>query len=187
MLEALSLVFMLADGAAGRASLPRRPDAPVEQESTPERQGLPADPLFDKPLTATDDPAFVLLAIESTRQGATDARAGKAGLSTPEHRAAAEKIERQQQRTLARLESLARQKGWRLPEGNLVRTGAVPVSGPARTTADFIINQIQSHMSTLRLFRAQIDGQGDADLRLALREALPGYQKNLEMLLGLKL
>src|SRR5919108_3692085 len=116
MLEALSLVFMLADGAGERPTLPRRPDAPVEQERTTERQGLPADPLFDKPLTATDDPAFVLLAVESTRQAAADARAGKARLSKPEHRAAAEKIEAQQSETLARLESLARQKGWRLPE-----------------------------------------------------------------------
>lgn len=187
MLEALSLVFMLADAAAERPTLPRRPDAPVEQETAPEREGLPADPLFDKPLTATDDPAFVLLAVESTRQAVADARAGKAGLATPEHRVAAEKIERQQNQTLARLESLAKQKGWRLPEGNPVRTGAVPVSGPVRTSADFIVNQIKSHESTLRLFRAQIEGQGDADLRRALREALPGYQKNFEMLLGLKL
>jgi hypothetical protein len=88
---------------------------------------------------------------------------------------------------LARLETLARQKGWRLPEGNPVRTAAVPVSGPVRTSADFIINQIKSHENTLRLFRAQIDGKGDADLRRALREALPGYRKNYEMLLGLKL
>jgi hypothetical protein len=36
-------------------------------------------------------------------------------------------------------------------------------------------------------FRAQIGGKGDPELRRALREALPGYQKNLEMLLGLKL
>ena len=187
MFEALSLVFMLADGAGERPTLPRRPDAPVEQEPGPERQGLPADPLFDKPLTATDDPAFVLLAVESTRQAAADARAGKAGLSNPAHRAAAEQIEKQQGQTLARLETLARRKGWRLPEDNPGRTGAVPVSGPVRTSADFIINQIKSHENTLQLFRAQIDGKGDADLRRELREALPGYQKNLEMLLGLKL
>jgi hypothetical protein len=35
-------------------------------------------------------------------------------------------------------------------------------------------------------FRAQLAGNGDADLKHALREALPGYEKNLQLLLTLK-
>ncbi len=186
MLQALSLVLMLADGTAGQTTLPRRADAPPEQ-AQPEQPGLPADPLFDKPLTATDDPAFVLAAVESTRQGIMDARAGASGLPTPEQRAAASKIAQHQQRTLERLEAVARKKGWRLPQGNSERSGAVPVASPARTSANFIVNQIAAHENTLQMFRAQAGGKGDAELRRVLREALPGYQKNLEMLLGLKL
>src|SRR5687768_9731894 len=137
MLQALSLVLLLAD-SAGEPTLPRQAEPPKEH-APPQAGGMPADPLFDKPLSATDDAAFVLAAVESGRQGVIDARAGSAGLSTPELRAAAAKIGRQQEATLGKLESIAKTKGWRLPEGNPVRTGTVPVASPARTSADFII------------------------------------------------
>jgi hypothetical protein len=185
MLPALSLVMLLADPAS-QPSLPRQAEPPKEHAPS-QSGGMTADPLFDKPLTATDDAAFVLAAIESGRQGLIDARAAAAGLGTPELRAAAAKIGRQQEATLAKLESLARTKGWRLPAGNPSRTGAVPVGSAARTNADFIVNQIASHQATVDQFRAQSAGKGDKDLREALRQALPGYQQNLEMLLGLKL
>lgn len=185
MLPALSLVMLLAEPAS-QPSLPRQAEPPKEH-APPQSGGMTADPLFDKPMTATDDAAFVLAAIESGRQGVVDARAGAAGLATPELRAAAEKIGRQQQATLAKLESLAKAKGWRLPAGNPSRTGTVPVRSAARTNADFIVNQIASHQATLDAFRAQAAGKGDKDLREALRQSLPGYQQNLEMLLGLKL
>ena len=124
---------------------------------------------------------------QMVRQGVIDARAGEAGLPTPELRSAAAKIGHQQQATLEKLESLAKVKGWRLPDGNPVRTGTVPVSGAARTSADFIINQIAYHEAVISQYRAQLGGKGDGDLKRALRDAVPGYQKNLEMLLGLKL
>ena len=89
--------------------------------------------------------------------------------------------------TLEHLEAIAGRKGWRLPQGNPVRTGTVPVTSATRTSADFIINQIATHESTIDQFRAQLAGKGDAELKRALRDAVPGYQKNLEMLLGLKL
>jgi len=129
----------------------------------------------------------VLSAVENARQGVMDARAAEAGLPTPELRAAAAKIGRQQQATLEHLQALAGKKGWRLPQGNPARTGSVPVTSATRTSADFIINQIATHESTLDQFRAQLGGKGDGELKRALREAMPGYQKNLEMLLGLKL
>lgn len=185
MLAMLSLVVLLAEPAS-QPTLPRHADPPAA-DMPPAEERRPTDPLYDKPIVATDDPAFVLTAVESVRQGVIDARAGESGLPTPELRSAAAKIGRQQQQTLAMLEALANSKGWRLPQGNPVRTGTVPVSSHARTSADFIINQIANHESTLTQFRAQLSGKGDADLKRALREAVPGYQKNLEMLLGLKL
>ena len=63
----------------------------------------------------------------------------------------------------------------------------MPVASVVRTNADFIVNQIAHHESTVDQFRAQIGGKGDAELKRVLRDALPGYQKNLELLLGLKL
>jgi hypothetical protein len=184
MLATLSLVLFLAEQPT--TTLPRHADPPAAENPSPE-QRRPTDPLYDKPIGATDDAAFVLTAVESVRQGVIDSRAAEAGLPTPELRAAAAKIGRQQELTLDKLESIANAKGWRLPQGNPGRTSTVPVSNATRTSADFIINQIAYHESTVDQFRAQIGGKGDAELRRALRDALPGYQKNLEMLLGLKL
>lgn len=184
MLATLSLVLFLAEQPS--TTLPRHVDPPAADTPSPE-QRRPTDPLYDKPIGATDDGAFVLTAVESVRQGVADSRAAEAGLPTPALRAAAAKIGRQQQVTLEKLEALAKVKGWRLPEANPARTSTVPVSGVARTSADFIINQIAYHESTLDQFRAQVGGKGDAELKRALRDALPGYQKNLEMLLGMKL
>jgi hypothetical protein len=184
-LAVLSLIGLLAEPAS-QTTLPRHTDPPAADMPPPEER-RPTDPLYDRAVTATDDPAFVLSAVENVRQGVMDARAAEAGLPTPELRAAAAKIGQQQQATLARLEGVAKKKGWRLPEGNPVRTGTVPVSSSSRTSADFIINQIAHHESTVDQFRAQLGGKGDGELKRVLREALPGYQKNLEMLLGLKL
>ncbi len=186
MLGSLALLLLLAESPAERTTMPRQADSPKEH-APPQQGGMPADPLFDKPLTATDDAAFVRAAVESGRQSVLDARAGESGLSTPELRAAAAKIARQQEVTLDRLEAIARSKGWELPQGNPGRTGTVAVSSPVRTSADFIIHQIAQHQATIDQFRAQAAGKGNPDLRRALRDALPGYQKNLEMLLGLKL
>jgi hypothetical protein len=186
MLEALTLIVLLAESPASQPTVPRQADSPKEN-APPQQGGLPADPLFDKPLTATDDAAFVRAAVESGRQGLLDSRAGESSLSTPELRAAAGKIGQQQAVTLGKLEAIAKAKGWELPPGNPGRSGTVAVSSPVRTSADFIINQIALHQTTIAQFRAQASGKGDPELRKVLREALPAYQKNLEMLLGLKI
>jgi hypothetical protein len=58
--------------------------------------------------------------------------------------------------------------------------------GSFRANANFIVGQITYHESTLAHYRAQIAGKGDAQLKRTLREAVPGYEKNLELLLKLK-
>jgi hypothetical protein len=192
MLEMLSIVMLLAETPA-QTTLPRHPDPPAANAPSAEQRRPTdpppdrADPYFDRPLQATDDAAFMLSAVEGVRQGVIDSRAAASGLPTPELRSAAQKIGEQQQATLAKLETLAKAKGWRLPQSNSERTNTVAVTNATRTSADFIVHQIASHQNTLDQFRAQIGGQGDAELKRALRAALPGYQKNLEMLLGLKL
>jgi hypothetical protein len=188
MLEALTLVLLLAETPA-RTTLPRRPEPPAAA-TPPAEQGQPTDPLYDRARAATDDAAFVLSAVESVRQGVVDSRAAQAGLPTPELRAAAAQINEHQQATLQRLEKVARAKGWRLPESNPDRAGTVAVNSggsQARTSANFIIHQIAFHENTVAQYQAQIGGQGDPELKRALAGALPGYQRNLEMLLGLKL
>ena len=191
MLESLTLVLLLAETPASQTTLPRQPEPPAA-DAPPADQARPTDPLFDRAYVATDDAAFVLNAVENVRQGVADARAAESGLPTPALRSAAASIGKQQQTTLQKLETLAKTKGWRLPEGNPVRTGTVPVStvpasGAARTSADFIVHQIAFHENTVAQYRAQLSGKGDAELRRVLRDELPGHQKNLQMLLGLKL
>jgi hypothetical protein len=180
------IVALLAADPASQTTMPRQPDAPREHAPS-RREGPAADPLFDKPLTATDDAAFVRAAVESGRQGVVDARAAESALSTPELRAAAARIGRQQERTLDRFEALASRKGWELPPGNPMRGGTVPLSGPIRTSADFIVHQIARHQAIIEQFRAQSSGKGDPEVRRVIEEAMPGYRQNLDMLLGLKL
>jgi hypothetical protein len=164
------------------------PQQEIKQDvPKPQQQGVPTDPLFDKPYVATDEPAFVLSVIESTRQGELDARSAAETLSKQELRDAAARIGRQNGATRARLEILAKSKGWRMPEKNPDRVPTVPEGKVTRTDANFIVQQISFHETTLSQFRAQLNGAGDTDLKRELREAIPGYEKNLEMLLRAKL
>jgi hypothetical protein len=153
----------------------------------PKQQGTPTDPLFDKPYVATDEPAFVLSVIESARQGEVDARSAADTLSKPELRDAAARIARQNSVTRARLELLAKSKRWQMPAKNPERAATLPAGNEVRTDANFIVQQISFHEATVAQMRAQLDGHGDLDLKRELREALPGYQKNLDLLLHLKL
>jgi hypothetical protein len=186
ILMMLALLLLLGRSAVAETTLPRQRDAnPVQQR--PSGQETPIDPLFDGKFVATDDPAFVLAAIESSRQGVIDARSAAELLRKEDLRNAATTIERQNEATRSKLETIAKRKGWRVPDGNPQRATTLPASGDARTAADFIVNQISFHEITLEQYRAQLAGNGDAELKRALRESLPGYQKNLELLLRLKL
>jgi hypothetical protein len=181
MLATTAMMLLLAADTDPQREM--KQDVPKVQQ-----QGEPTDPLFDKPYVPTDEPAFVLSVIESTRQGELEARSAAETLSQPELRDAATRIGRQNAATRARLEMLARSKGWRMPEKNPDRAPTLPEGKKeSRTDANFIVQQISFHESTLAQFRAQLNGKGDADLKRELRDALPGYEKNLEMLLRVKL
>lgn len=164
---------------------PRHPDN--HDVPQPQQQGQPTDPLFDKPYVPTDAPAFVLSVIETTRQGELDARSAAETLSKQDLRETAVRIGRQNSATRARLEMLAKSKGWRTPEKNPDRAPTAPDAKVTRTDANFIVQQISFHETTLAQFRAQLNGSSDTDLKRELREAIPGYEKNLEMLLRAKL
>ncbi|HET9472256.1 MAG TPA: DUF4142 domain-containing protein [Steroidobacteraceae bacterium] len=187
----IAMVLLLAAPPSPEATtLPRHPD-PGLAERQAQRTGTPTDPLFDRKHVATDDPAFVLAAIESARQGVVDSRNAASELGSAELRVAAEKIHAQNATMTRKLEQLADAKGWRIPQPNPERTstfedGNAQRGASVRTNANFIVNQISYHENTLAQYRAQLAGEGDADLKRALRQAVPGYQKNLELLLTLK-
>jgi len=191
MLNTVALL-LLANAPPDPTTLPRHPDPdPVEHQT--QRDGTPTDPWFDRAFVATDDPAFILSAVENVRQGTLDAESAAKSLDKPELVAAAQKIGRQNEATSRRLEKLATAKGWRLPEENPARAtttnGAdanVAMPGGTRTNANFILNQLSFHQNTVAQYRAQIAGKGDSELKRALKEVLPGYQQNLDLLLTLK-
>jgi len=186
-------LLLLANAPPDQTTLPRHPDPdPVEQQV--QRDGTPTDPLFDRAFVATDDPAFILSAVENVRQGTLDAERAARSLDKPELVAAAQKIGKQNEATSQRLEKLATAKGWRLPQQNPGRAtttttdnaGSGHASTGTRSNANFILNQISFHQNTVAQYRAQISGKGDPELKRALKESLPGYQQNLDLLLTLK-
>jgi hypothetical protein len=183
MLDVLGLVLLFANTPPETTTMPRRfDDASIQQQQR--REGKPTDPWFDKQFVATDDPAFIITAVDSGRQGIADAQALGAA-AAGELVAAARTLESQSRETTRKLESLAGRKGWRLPDQNPDRAPPVPGAGPARTRANFIVRQIAYHQATIAMYRAQLAGKGDAELKRALRETLPEYEKNLRMLLEL--
>lgn len=183
-MSTLALLLLLADPQPDQTTLPRHPDpGPAQQQEM--REGEPTDPWFDRQHVATDDAAFVLAAVESARQAELDAQEVAQRVRNPELRVAAQKIGAQNAETRKKLEALAGRKGWRVPESNPQRASTLQPGTPTRTAANFIVSQITFHQNTLDQYRAQIGGDGDADLRRALRDALPGHRKNLELLLTL--
>ncbi len=183
----IALVLLFANPPQDQTTLPRHREPVATDQQAPQQQGTPTDPLFDREFVATDEPSFVVGAIENARQAEIDARTAAEALSQPSLREAATKIGRQNESTRVKFEKLAQRKGWRVPETIADRTATVARGSDARTGANFIVQQISVHETTLAQFRAQLNGKGDADLKRAVREALPGYQQNLELLLSLKL
>lgn len=189
MLSTLVVMLMAAgpaaDPQAEQPTLPRQADTqPYDKRD--EAQGVPTDPLFDRKLVATDDASFILTAVENSRQAALDAQGAAKELPSESLRSTAEAIGAQNQATMQKLEALAKRKGWRLPEDNPDRASTLPAAGPNRAGANFILNQITAHQTTLAQYRAQIAGKGDPELKRTLKQALPGYEKNLTRLLEAK-
>jgi len=124
--------------------------------------------------------------VETGRQATLDAQGASRHLQSEPLRETAAAIRTQNEDTTRKLEALAGRKGWRLPEENPARKSTLPIASPHRAGANFILNQITAHQTTLALYRAQIAGKGDAELKRTLEAAVPGYERNLSMLLAAK-
>ncbi|MEO8062087.1 MAG: DUF4142 domain-containing protein [Pseudomonadota bacterium] len=177
----LTIAILLA--GVEPTSLPRHRDHDPSQQPT--RDGIPTDPLFDRAMVATDDQAFVLAALENSRQGLAEARTARDILQQQALLDAASRIGETNDATSRSLEAIAKRKGWRLPAGNPQRASSLAAASEARTNANFIIGQLSWHQATIEQYRAQIGGKGDPELKRALRAALPGYEKNRDLLLRL--
>jgi hypothetical protein len=185
MLSTLVILLVASGQGAEQTTLPRQADTQPYAKRD-ESQGVPTDPLFDRKRVATDDPTFILSAVENGRQAALDAQGAAQSLASDSLRETAAAISAQNDATTKKLEALAKRKGWRLPEQNPARASTLPTASPHRAGANFILNQISSHETTLAQYRAQIAGKGDPELKRTLKQALPGYEKNLARLLEAK-
>lgn len=183
MLYSVACLLLFATPPADQTTAPRHPES--QQSPAPDFQGTPTDPLFDKQFVATDDPAFILTAVESGRQNVVDAKAAGSHFPVEGLRNAAARIARQETETTRSLESLAKAKGWRLPQGNPGRASTIEDQARSRDAANFIRNQITYHQTTIAQYRAQISGRGDPELKRTLSQAVRGYESNLKMLLEL--
>lgn len=179
----LTITLLLGGAAVDQTTLPRHPD-PLQQQKL--RDGVPTDPLFDRALVATDDPAFVAAALENSRQGVAEAQTARDMLKHPKLLEVAAKIGDTNTATTEKLEAIAKRKGWRLPQGNSQRVSSLAATNEARVNANFIIGQLSWHEATIDQYRAQIAGKGDPELKRALRAALPRYVENRDLLLTLK-
>jgi len=185
MISTLVVLLVASGQSADQPTLPRQADTqPYEKRD--EAQGVPTDPLFDRQRVATDDATFILNAVENSRQASLDAQGAAQSLGSDQLRETAKSIGAQNEATMKKLESLAKRKGWRLPQENPARASTLPSAPPHRASANFILNQLTAHEATLAQFRAQIAGKGDAELKRTLQQALPGYEKNLDRLLSAK-
>jgi predicted outer membrane protein len=181
----IAALLLFANSPESQTTLPRHPD-PDQVAKQASREGERTDPWFNREYVATDDPAFVLTAVESGRQGIIDARALGTD-ATPVLREAAVRIEQHERATNDKLEALAKRKGWRLPDDNPNRASTLKAGdGTTRRRANYLLSQIAYHQATVEHYRAQIAGKGDPELKRALRAALPGYEKNLQTLLQIE-
>ena len=148
-------------------TLPRHPDPdPVAQQQRAPREATPTDPWFDREHVATDDPAFVLAAVESARQGVVDAR--NAVERTRQRRVArgggqdqrAERGDHAQARAARRREGMATAATQPGAHQHFDRLATRIAARSVRTNANFIVNQISYHENTLAQYRAQIAGAG---------------------------
>lgn len=187
MLSTVISVLLFASPAAepapaqGGTTMPRQMSVPEAPQG--EARGVPTDPLFDRQFVATDDPDFILKAVENGRQNVVDARLAAREFNEQRLRDTAASIEKHNANTTKKLTSLARQKGWRLPAENPDRDLTIQSGTPRRNAADFVRNQITFHQTTVAQYRAQLAGEGDAALKREINLALPGFEKNLEKLL----
>jgi N-acetylglutamate synthase/N-acetylornithine aminotransferase len=78
-------------------------------------RGYADRPVLRSRYVATDDPAFVLAAVENARQGVIDAGSATSVTGNAGLRATAEKIRAHNKATSQKLEQLAAVKGW--PDG----------------------------------------------------------------------
>jgi putative membrane protein len=140
--------------------------------------GVPAG----KPL---DDLQFVARATESDRAEAAAAQEAIPQLSEPALRQVAESLVTDHKSSNERLSNLAESKGWPVPGPQAATT---PPAGAASADFDgqWLADTIAGHERVAALYRAQVRGGEDPDLRKYVRDTLPTIERHLAELRSLQ-
>lgn len=132
------------------------------------------------------DAEFLRRALQSDRLEIASAQAALNNAQRPETREAARMLLEDHQASSQKLQQLASRKGWAMPAGGMnaeADQARMPAAG-ADFDSRFTAEQVRMHREAIALFREQVAGGSDPDLRQFAKEQLPHLEHHLEMLQG---
>jgi putative membrane protein len=138
--------------------------------------------IVGKPL---DDIAFVRVATENGRKEVNSAREALPQLKKPELKRIAEMLVSDHNSANMRLSQIAEAKQWPVPPP---AAPTAPPSGSASSDFDarWTAEMIDGHERSVALYRAQVTGGEDKDLRKYARDTLPTIEQHLAQLKSLQ-
>jgi putative membrane protein len=163
-----SYAFVLTVLAIGAASAQTTPS---QQPTSP-----PAPPVASTPMS---DQTFVQ---KASAAGLAEVRDAQKALQTAQRddvRRAAQQLLNDHQAANAKLKTLAEKK-------NLPLSTSPAPAPPAPTAGDFdshyVSSQVKAHQAAVALFKSEVDGGRDNDLKEFAAETLPTLEKHLTMM-----
>jgi putative membrane protein len=134
------------------------------------------------------DAEFLRKAVQGGYEEVQNAQMAIQNAQRAETRDAASMMLEDHQRANQQLASLAQRKGWTIPSASQMesdqardQSGSTMSSG-ADFDSRYIAEEIRHHRETIALYRAQVSGGSDPDLRQFAQESLPKLEHHLEML-----
>jgi putative membrane protein len=169
------VLSVLAMATAGAQNPP-----PAQQDAPPPPQ--PTSPVPSGASKTMSDQTFVQKASAAGLAEVADAQKALQMTARDDVRRAAQQLLNDHQAANAKLKTLAEKK-------NLALSTSPAPAPPAPTAGDFdsnyVASQIKAHQAAIALFKSEVDGARDNDLRGFAAETLPTLEKHLAMMEGL--
>jgi putative membrane protein len=135
------------------------------------------------------DATFLRKAMEGDRLEIASAQVALDQAQRTDTKNAARMIIEDHQQSSQKLQSLASRKGWTLPSAasDASADADQPMTSAAASGSfddRFVADQIRMHREAISMYRAQVAGGSDPDLRQFASDQLPHLEHHLEMLQG---
>ena len=135
------------------------------------------------------DAEFLRKAAQAGYEEVQNAQMALQSAQRAETRNAASMMLEDHQHANEQLASLAQRKGWSMPstsdmESDQARDQSRSISAGSDFDSRYVSEEIRHHREAIALYRAQIAGGSDPDLRQYAQESLPKLEHHLEMLEG---